>query len=158
MTSLLRKRVSLMNKFWIVFSHTFMSKIKSKSFIITTAIFLLFIILMANVQSIIEIFDGDGEADQVAVVTENQEMYQQLESRLNANEASFETEYFEGSIEEANEEVLDEQYVAAIEINESVDGLPSATYHSQDYSNQSVEMRLQNELQQIRNGNQSIWN
>ncbi|WP_073198899.1 ABC transporter permease [Gracilibacillus kekensis] len=139
-----------MNKFWIVFSHTYMSKIKSKSFIITTAIFLLFIVLMANIQSVIDLFESEGEVDQVAVITESEEVYQQLESRLTANDSDFEIEHFEASIEEAKEAVTDEQYVAALEISETADGLPSAVYHSKDYSNQSMEMRLQNELQQIK--------
>ncbi|GAE94661.1 ABC transporter [Gracilibacillus boraciitolerans JCM 21714] len=77
-------------------------------------------------------------------------MYQQLEARLTAGDANFDIQRFDGSLDEAKEAVLDESYVSAIEITESADGLPSAVYHSADYSTQSIEMRLQNELQQMK--------
>ncbi|MGP4038295.1 ABC transporter permease [Gracilibacillus sp. D59] len=135
-----------MNKFWIVFSHTYLSKVKSKSFIITTAIILAFIVLMSNIQSVIEMFDS-GETDQVAVVTEQDEIYSQLQSRL---EADFELEHFDGTLEEAQDAVQDEEFIAVLDIRESTEGLPEATYYSTDYTNKATQNTLQNQLQQIK--------
>ncbi len=146
MTFLLRKLVSHMNKFWIVFSHTYLSKIKSKSFIITTAIILALIVLMSNVQSFIEMFDSD-ETDQVAVVTEQEEVYSQLEART---EADFELEHFDGTLEEAQDAVGEEKFIAVLDIRESEDGLPEATYYSKDYTNQTAQNILESQLQQIK--------
>ncbi|WP_163582966.1 ABC transporter permease [Gracilibacillus saliphilus] len=135
-----------MNKFWVVFSHTYLSKIKSKSFIITTAIILALIVLMSNVQSFIEMFDSD-ETDQVAVITEQEEVYSQLEART---EADFELEQFDGTLEEAQDAVGDERFIAVLDISESEEGLPEATYYSKDYTNQTAQNILESQLQQIK--------
>ena len=47
-----------MNKFWIVLFHTYFTKLKTKSFLITTAIMLVLVIGLANITKIIELF-GD---------------------------------------------------------------------------------------------------
>ncbi|QGH35730.1 ABC transporter permease [Gracilibacillus salitolerans] len=135
-----------MNKFWIVFSHTYLSKVKSKSFIVTTAIILALIVLMSNIQSIIGMFDSE-EADQVAVVTEQEEVYSQLESRT---EADFELDRFDGTLEEAQDAVHDGEYISVLEIRESEEGLPEATYYSRDYTSQMAQNTLENQLQQIK--------
>ncbi|MGN8644689.1 ABC transporter permease [Gracilibacillus sp. HCP3S3_G5_1] len=135
-----------MNKFWTVFSHTYLSKVKSKSFIITTAIILVLIVLMSNLQSFIDLFDS-GDRDQVAVVTEQDELYTQLEAR---NDADFELEHFDGSLEEAKDAVLNDEFIAVLDISESAEGLPEATYYSIDYSNQSAQNMLENQLQQLK--------
>lgn len=58
-----------MNKFWIILSHTYMTRVKTKSFLISTAVTLLLIVGLANFQSIIELFD-DGK-DEIAVIDES---------------------------------------------------------------------------------------
>ncbi|WP_163537144.1 ABC transporter permease [Gracilibacillus sp. YIM 98692] len=136
-----------MNKFWIVFFHTFISKIKTKSFIITTALFLAFIILMANIQSIISLFDQD-EMDRVGVVSNQSEIVTLLDERLGGTDIEI-TDY-NGSLEEAKEAVTQEEMVGVLEINQTDDQLPKASYHAVDYTNQRVETRLQNELEQIK--------
>lgn len=60
-----------MNKFWTIVGHTYLSRVKSKSFIITTAITLAIIIGFANISSIIDMFSGDEESDQVLVIDES---------------------------------------------------------------------------------------
>lgn len=137
-----------MNKFWIVFSHTFMSKVKSKSFLATTAIFILFIVAATNYQVFVDLFSSDEE-EQVAVISE-QEIFDRLQTDAEANEVSFEVKHFEGSLEEAQEAVQDGGFIGALEVNESEAGLPAATFHTMDYSYTAVESQLQNMLQQIK--------
>jgi ABC-2 type transport system permease protein len=50
-----------MNKFFIILLHTYISKLKSKSFIISTLITTVLIIGVTNIQSIIEVFDKEEE-------------------------------------------------------------------------------------------------
>ncbi|UOQ46795.1 ABC transporter permease [Gracilibacillus caseinilyticus] len=135
-----------MNKFWTVFGHTYISKVKSKSFLITTAIFLVFIIAFSNIQSIMEMFNSE-DTDHIAVVSEQAELVDVLSERL---EADVELESFDGTLEEAKEAVTNEDYTAALAIDETKGGLPSATYYSTDYSNQSLQSSLENQLQQIK--------
>ncbi|UOQ86626.1 ABC transporter permease [Gracilibacillus salinarum] len=135
-----------MNKFWTVFGHTYLSKVKSKSFIITTAIFLVFIVAFSNIQSIMEMFNSE-DTDRVAVVSEQTELVDVLSERL---ESDVELESFDGTLDEAKEAVTNEDYTAALVIEETEDGLPGATYYSTDYSNQALQGSLENQLQQIK--------
>lgn len=50
-----------MNKFWIVLAHTYMSRFKTKSFMVTTIIALVAIIALANFQSIAGLFNDDEQ-------------------------------------------------------------------------------------------------
>ncbi|PWU66770.1 MULTISPECIES: ABC transporter permease [Gracilibacillus] len=137
-----------MNKFWIVFSHTFMSKIKAKSFIITTALFLAFIIIMSNIQSIMDIFDQE-EVDQVAVVTETDSFYESLDNSLQAAESDIEIVRYNGTLEKAQEQVIDGEYSAVLEITEQ-EQLPAAVYYTADMSSTSIESTLNQALEQIK--------
>ncbi|WP_338029458.1 ABC transporter permease [Gracilibacillus halophilus] len=139
-----------MNKFWTVFSHTFVTKLKSKPFIWTTVLFLGIILLFANIQSIIKLFDSEDTKDQVAVVTEQTEIFDQLTNRLQETEAEIETVSFDGSIEEAQEAVDNGEFVGILDVSVSENGLPQATYLSDDLTNQAIPSRLNSELEQIK--------
>lgn len=67
MISSLRKWVVSMNKFMTTFRHTYLSKVKAKSFIITTIIVMLLIILAGNFNKIMNLFDGSEEIGTVEV-------------------------------------------------------------------------------------------
>lgn len=56
-----------MNKFMTTFRHTYLSKVKAKSFIITTIIVMLLIILAGNFDKIMNLFDGSEEVGTVEV-------------------------------------------------------------------------------------------
>lgn len=138
-----------MNKFWIVFSHTFMSKIKAKSFIITTALFLAFIIIMSNIQSIMDIFDQEEAVDQVAVVTEIDSFYEALDNSLQTTESEIEIVRYNDALEKAQEQVIDGEYKAVLEITEQ-EQLPAAVYYTADMSSTSIESTLNQALEQIK--------
>ncbi len=138
-----------MNKFWIVFSHTFMSKIKAKSFIITTALFLAFIIIMSNIQSIMDIFDQEEAVDQVAVVTEIDSFYEALDNSLQTTESEIEIVRYNDALEKAQEQVIDGEYKAVLEITEQ-EQLPAAVYYTAEMSSTSIESTLNQALEQIK--------
>ena len=48
-----------MNNFWIILFHTYVNKLKTKSFIITTVITALIFIALTNITNIIEYFNKD---------------------------------------------------------------------------------------------------
>ncbi|CAN7300887.1 ABC transporter permease [Peribacillus frigoritolerans] len=56
-----------MNKFWIVLSHTYLSKLKTKSFIISTIIMMALILVLSNLSNLIDKFDSD-EQEKVTVI------------------------------------------------------------------------------------------
>src|SRR5690625_2783360 len=74
MIFLLKKLVKVMNKFWTVLVHTYLTRLKSKAFIISTFIVLLGLFIVANLPSVIDIF-SDEEIDQVAVIDHSNELF-----------------------------------------------------------------------------------
>lgn len=56
-----------MNKFLTTFRHTYLSKVKAKSFIITTIIVMLLIVLAGNFNKIMSLFDGSEEIGTIEV-------------------------------------------------------------------------------------------
>lgn len=63
----MKKWVPSMNNFWIVLSHTYLSKLKTKSFIISTIIMMALILVLTNISNLIDKFDSDDQ-EKVAVI------------------------------------------------------------------------------------------
>jgi len=70
-----------MNKFWIILSHTYMSRVKTKSFLIGTLITLLLIFGISNIQSIIDMF-SDNSSKKIAVMDDSEKLFKPLESNI----------------------------------------------------------------------------
>ncbi|XXL53795.1 hypothetical protein ACSC1U_14235 [Mammaliicoccus lentus] len=68
-----------MNKFWPTFNLTYLQKVKSKSFIIMTALFMLLIFALSNVDKIVDFFDNSSKT--VAIQTDNEMIYKGLEKQ-----------------------------------------------------------------------------
>ena len=69
-----------MNKFWIMTFQTYISKVKSKSFVISTAIILLMVLAFTNLDRIIGLFD-EGDTT-IGVVENSGNFYAALEKQL----------------------------------------------------------------------------
>lgn len=98
-----------MNKFWIVLGHTYWSRVKSKSFIISTAIILLFITAFVNLETIINFFVKDQE-EQVLVIDETEGLFSNLEANLQEIEDRITLVAFEKDVDEGIKEVEAENY------------------------------------------------
>src|SRR5699024_12253538 len=72
-----------MRKFWTVFSHTYLSILKSKSFIITTLIVLILMAGLSNIDHIIDLFLGEDNADEVILIDHSNDA---LDSLVNMSE------------------------------------------------------------------------
>lgn len=71
-----------MNKFWSTFKLTYLSKIKSKAFIIFMSIIVILMIALSNIDKIIDLFDNGP--DKVGVVTQNEQIYKVLKQQSHA--------------------------------------------------------------------------
>ncbi|MUV38723.1 uncharacterized protein JNUCC1_02594 [Lentibacillus sp. JNUCC-1] len=63
-------------------SHTFMTRFKTKSFLISTVLTLALIVGLANIQTIIETFSGGDEPDTIAVLDDTNELFTPLKQGL----------------------------------------------------------------------------
>lgn len=133
-----------MNKFWPTFNLTYMQKVKSKSFIIMTAIFMILIFALSNIDKIIDFFDNDSKV--VAIQTDNDMIYKVLEKQYKQNDDIEKVEKI--SLEKGKKGVKDEKYKRLIQVNvngEKVDG----TIYEKGNVSESEKMTLQSTLSQM---------
>src|SRR5690625_4913330 len=117
-----------MNKFWTILGHTYFSRLKSKAFIITTIILLLFIIGVANIQSIINLFAGEDEKEQVIVIDESNAFLTALESAIDQVDENIDLISYDESEEIGKDAVQEEFYDGLLILRSDEDDLPIATY------------------------------
>ncbi|MCD8788741.1 ABC transporter permease [Mammaliicoccus sciuri] len=133
-----------MNKFWPTFNLTYMQKVKSKSFIIMTAIFMILIFALSNIDKIIDFFDNDSKV--VAIQTDNDMIYKVLEKQYKQNDDIEKVEKV--SLEKGKKGVKDKKYKRLIQVNvngEKVDG----TIYEKGNVSESEKMTLQSTLSQM---------
>ncbi|MGK9044784.1 ABC transporter permease [Mammaliicoccus vitulinus] len=133
-----------MNKFWPTFKLTYMQKVKSKSFMIMTAIFMIFIFALSNVDKIIDLFDNSSKT--VAIQTDNDMIYNVLEKQYKQSDDIKKVEKV--SLEKGKKGVKDKKYKRLIQVNvkgEKVDG----TIYEKGSVSESEKMRLQSTLSQM---------
>ncbi|MBU8566893.1 ABC transporter permease [Virgibacillus pantothenticus] len=138
-----------MNKFWIILGHTYTTRIKSKTFIITTLITLILIFALTNIKTIIDVF-SDGEADQIAVIDETNELYKPLTENMKQTSEEIELTLYDGTEEEAKQAVEEEDYTALIVLTMNENKLPKATYYANSISQSSLQTTLEQQLQQLK--------
>ncbi|MFD1065753.1 ABC transporter permease [Oceanobacillus locisalsi] len=139
-----------MNKFWTIVGHTYFSRVKSKSFIITTVITLTIIIGMANLPSIIDMFSGEDESDDVLVMDESGMYGDYLLEEGVSEGAGVSFENFEGTEEEAKEAVIDEEYDGLLVVTADEDNLPEGEYYANRISETGEQVQIEQILQQLK--------
>ncbi|WP_026700843.1 ABC transporter permease [Salibacterium aidingense] len=137
-----------MNKFGIILSHTYLTRVKTKSFLITTAITILFILLAGNVQSIMHSFGGSNEQE-IAVLDETGGVVPALKENLQAGEREMSLHSYEGTETEAKKDVRDGTFDGFLKITSNED-IPQGEYYSMQGNPSPVSERLQQALQPVK--------
>lgn len=142
-----------MNNFWVVFSHTYVTKIKSKQFIITTVITLLLILGLANITKIIDAIDGltggNGKT-RIALIDETDGLGEPLKDILVSINPDLEVETSETDQEGLRNQVLDGALEGYILLTLNNEGLPKAVYYSQSLTDYILPGQLEAALQQLK--------
>lgn len=103
-----------MRKFAATFKLTYFKKLKARSFIISTIIMMLIITGAANLDKIIKLFDGGSE--NVAIVTQDNTLYQQVKGQLSV--INKDVHYKKMSEDEAKKQIKQEEIDQAYVIHE----------------------------------------
>lgn len=140
-----------MNKFWIVLSHTYLTRVKSKAFIITTLITLLVIFAAVNIQQIIDTFSS-GEKDKIAVIDTTDQIFAPLKENAENIDDDIELVAVSSSEAEAKEAVQDKEYEALVILSLNDDGLPEGTYYANNITNSGVQQVIEEQMQQLKVG------
>lgn len=139
-----------MNKFWIMVAHTYLNKLKTKSFIITTLLTALILYGLSNITTIIEWFD-DGEQTKVfAVVDESEGYYELFESNLAASGFPLSVEKTDKDEENLESSVLAEELDGIIVLSNDANQLPQATVKTSSITDSQVFTQVEQVLQQTK--------
>lgn len=138
-----------MNNFWVVFTHTFVTKIKSKQFLWVTAITVGITLLLVYLPSLIGKFNGDGEK-KIALIDQTgqlEEAFKQSAANLDKNLKFTETAAEE---QELKEKVLEGELDGYLLLSFDEAGLPRGVFKAETLTDQSLAGNLQMALQQVR--------
>src|SRR5690625_2185303 len=138
-----------MNKFFLVLGHTYWTRLKSKAFIITTIIMLVFVIGVANIDSIIKLFDSDEEASEVIIIDEAPVIYTGLEKSLE-NDKKIRLIDYDKDIEAGKKSIENEDYDGLLIFKEDKNSLPDATYYIDSVTSNQVQNTIEANLQMIK--------
>ncbi|XVM22399.1 ABC transporter permease [Bacillus subtilis] len=141
-----------MNKFWIMLSHTYKNKIIAKSFIISTVITVLLVLVVTNLESIISLFQGDDAKEKIAVVDETNELYPVFSKQLKAvdTDGDLDVKLSKQSEDEVTKQVKDESLDGMLIIKRDEKGTISGTYKALTISDESTYQTLQQALTQTK--------
>lgn len=140
-----------MNNFWIILGHTYFTKLKTKSFIITTLITAILIIGLTNMSKIMDFFDQDKEQEnQVAVIDETGELFTPLKEQLKVNNSDIHLELYKGTVTEAEKSVKNDEYKGLLVLSFNQENLPEASFKAKSIADSTLPTELQQSLQQLK--------
>lgn len=138
-----------MNKFFIMLAHSYFSKLKAKSFIISTIIIAGALVLLTNFDQILSSFGGDDE-EEIVVQDETGYLYSMLKAQVTVLNKDIKLSPSDDTNEEIEKKIEEEDIKGQLILTEGKDGLPSALYKSASLSDSTVTSDLQLALQNIK--------
>ncbi|HJH10757.1 MAG TPA: ABC transporter permease [Metalysinibacillus jejuensis] len=146
-----------MREFWIIFKQAFMTKAKTKSFVITTIIMMLGIVLMTNITTVIDkVSDltGSGEADTLTLLVEDDALYQNIAQHLDDKSYDFTIKRAKQDEQALIDEVKKDKLDAFAKVELTTDEQLVATYQTSSMMDDKGAM-LQEILQAIQTEKQA---
>ena len=140
----------LLSNFWTILLHTYTTKLKTKSFIITTAITLIFVLALSNISTIIDFFGGDEDTTQVAVLDESNSLFVPLEEVTKTINKDLELVLYTESTDSGKAAVEKGEYEGLLVIKMGTNNLPVATYYSMDITDSATAMDLTTSIQGVK--------
>lgn len=138
-----------MSNFMTILLHTYLSKLKTKSFIATTIITVVIVAGLANLSSIIDYFNKDDE-ERIAVIDETGVLLTPLQEQMDALNNKITLIAYKGSESEGETAVKDGDYKGLLLLSFSTEELPEAAYKARSIADSAIPSELQGGLQQLK--------
>lgn len=138
-----------MRKFWIILAHTFITRFKTKSFLISTVITLALIAGLSNIDKIIDMFVGD-EVEKVAVLDETNELFPHLKKGAEEADSQLELLSAKASEKELKRKVTEGDYEALVKLSFDQDKMPKAVVYSNNANDTDYKNTISQTLQQLK--------
>ncbi|MEH7417753.1 ABC transporter permease [Neobacillus drentensis] len=139
-----------MNSFWIILFHTYLNKLKTKSFLVTTLLTIVIVLAITNINNIIDLFDKNGGKDKVAVIDRTGQLYEPYKQQVKKVNKEIQLTFFKGSEEQAEKLVNKGEYAGVIQLGVNGEKLPEATYKAMSIADSTLYTDLQTGLQQLK--------
>ncbi|MDQ6596358.1 ABC transporter permease [Bacillus salipaludis] len=139
-----------MNSFWIILFHTYVNKLKTKSFFFTTLLTVVIVLALTNIQNIIHTFDKNDGKEKVAVLDETGQLYNPLKKQLSTINKDITLTLYKGSLEKAEKKVEKGDYSAIIQLRYNDEKLPEASFKAMSIADSALFTDLQTSLQQVK--------
>lgn len=139
-----------MNSFWIILFHTYINKLKTKSFIITTLLTVVIVLVLTNLTNIIDIFDKNDGKENVAVLDETGQLFDSFKKQVSTINKDINLTLYQGSEAEAEKAVEKGTYQGIVQLGLNDEKLPLATYKAMSIADSALYTDLQTSLQQVK--------
>ncbi|MBM7653770.1 ABC transporter permease [Neobacillus cucumis] len=139
-----------MNSFWIILFHTYLNKLKTKSFLITTLLTVVIVLVITNINNIIDLFDKNGGKVKVAVMDQSGQLYEPFKQQVKSINKDIQLTFYKGSEKQAEKLVEKGELSAVIQLRKNDQNLPEATYKAMSIADSSLYTDLQTSLQQLK--------
>lgn len=140
-----------MRKFWTVLFHTYMSKLRTKQFIIPTLIVAVLLVGIANIQSIVDLFNNDKQ-EKVAVLDDSGQLYDPFAKQVDQMGIDVNLVDYKKDEPAAQQAVKDDVIKGYLLLSLGDSGLPKGTYKASKIAEQDMPGKLQKALQQVKVG------
>jgi len=142
-----------MREFWIIFKQAFLTKAKTKSFIITTVIMIASVFLFANISNIINkvqsIRGGEEKAEVLHVIDESGLLLDRLKVQLETEVTGITVESTEQSEQALTKKVEEEEIESFLILGLDSTNKISAKFTSMSARDFALPMRIEDALQSI---------
>ncbi|MBT2653778.1 ABC transporter permease [Bacillus sp. ISL-18] len=139
-----------MNSFWIILFHTYLNKLKTKSFIVTTLLTVVIVLAITNINNIIDLFDKNGGKEKVAVIDQSGQLYEPYKQQIKSVNKDIQLTFYKGSEKQAERLVEKGEFAGVIQLNVNEQKLPEATYKAKSIADSTLYTDLQTGLQQLK--------
>ncbi|CAM3178723.1 ABC transporter permease [Filibacter tadaridae] len=141
-----------MREFWIIFKQAFVTKAKTKSFVITSAVMIAAIFLFANVSKIIDVVQnvtgGDSE-ETLQVIDTSGVLVDKLNEQFNVNEKAITVELSDKTEQELMKKVEEEKIDSFLTLALDDSNTIQANYTTMSATDFSLPSKIQDALQTI---------
>lgn len=138
-----------MSKFWTVLFHTYVSRVKTKSFIISTIITMLFVLAFLNVDKIFALFEDD-EVKQVAVIDQTEQLFDPLVKQIEQSGDGIELHKFKEDEKAAEDAIHEGELDGVLILAFNDEGLPEGVLKAGTVTEEKWIGPLENALQQMK--------
>ncbi len=151
MISLLKRLVPLtMSRFWIMFIHSYKTKLKSKPFLITTVIVCLGILIMSNFSSIMDRINPGGNERTIAVVDQTGKYFNLLSQQSKAIDKNLTLKKVAAENNQLKKDVSNGKLDGYLLLSTGSNQLPKAIFKAKTIADSDVATKLMASLQTIK--------